>query len=158
MAAVMAEGKTTIYNAACEPYVQQLCNMLNRMGANISGIGSNLLSIQGVKSMHGTEHTLLPDMIEVGSFIGLAAITQSEITIKNAGISHLGIIPDAFRKLGIEMEFRGEDIYIPKQVSYVVDTFIDGSIMTIADAIWPGLTPDLLSVLLLWLPRPKALF
>jgi UDP-N-acetylglucosamine 1-carboxyvinyltransferase len=156
MAAVMAEGKTTIYNAACEPYVQQLCNMLNRMGANISGIGSNLLSIQGVKSMHGTEHSLLPDMIEVGSFIGLAAITQSEITIKNAGISHLGIIPDAFRKLGIEMEFRGADIYIPKQVSYVVDTFIDGSIMTIADAIWPGLTPDLLSVLLVVATQAKG--
>lgn len=156
MAAVMAKGKTTIYNAACEPYVQQLCNMLNRMGAKISGIGSNLLNIEGVKEMHGTEHTLLPDMIEVGSFIGLAALTQSEITIKNAGIAYLGIIPDAFRKLGIQIEFKSEDIFIPQQTSYVVDTFIDGSIMTIADAIWPGLTPDLLSVLLVVATQAKG--
>ena len=147
MAAVKAKGTTTIYNAACEPYVQQLCNMLNRMGAKINGIGSNLLTIEGVDELHGTEHTLLPDMIEVGSFIGLAALTKSEITIKNAGIDHLGIIPDSFAKLGIEMEFNGDDIFIPKQDSYEVETFIDGSIMTISDAIWPGLTPDLLSVL-----------
>lgn len=148
MAAVKAKGKTTIYNAACEPYVQQLCKMLNRMGAKISGIGSNLLNIEGVEELSGTEHTLLPDIIEVGSFIGLAALTRSEITIKNAGIQHLGIIPDAFKKLGIQMTFNGDDIYLPRQKSYTVDTFIDGSIMTIADAIWPGLTPDLLSILL----------
>lgn len=148
MAAVCAKGTSTIYNAACEPYVQQLCDMLNRMGANIKGIGSNLLIIEGVDQLSGTDHTLLPDMIEVGSFIGLAALTKSEITIKNAGIEHLGMIPDAFAKLGIHMEFKGDDIFIPKQESYEVDTFIDGSIMTISDAIWPGLTPDLLSVIL----------
>jgi UDP-N-acetylglucosamine 1-carboxyvinyltransferase len=156
MAAVLAEGTTTIYNAACEPYVQQLCKMLNRMGAKISGIGSNLLTIEGVGELHGTEHQLLPDMIEVGSFIGLAALTQSEITIKNAGIPQLGIIPDSFRKLGIDMEFRGDDIYIPQQDRYEVETFIDGSIMTISDAIWPGLTPDLLSVLLVVATQAKG--
>lgn len=156
MAACLAKGTTTIYNAACEPYVQQLCSMLNRMGARISGIGSNLLTIEGVEKLGGTTHRLLPDMIEVGSFIGLAALTQSEITIKHAGISHLGIIPDAFRKLGIAMEFEGDDIYIPAQSHYEVETFIDGSIMTIADAIWPGLTPDLLSVLLVVATQAKG--
>ncbi len=156
MAATMAKGTTTIYNAACEPYVQQLCRMLNKMGANISGIGSNLLTIKGVESLHGTTHTLLPDMIEVGSFIGLAAITQSDITIKNAGIEHLGIIPDSFRKLGISMEYKGDDIHIPAQHFYEVETFIDGSIMTISDAIWPGLTPDLLSVILVVATQAKG--
>jgi UDP-N-acetylglucosamine 1-carboxyvinyltransferase len=148
MAAVMAEGTTTIYNAACEPYLQQLCSMLNRMGAKISGIGSNLLHIEGVSSLKGTTHRILPDMIEVGSFIGLAAMTQSEITIKNVGLAHLGIIPSTFQRLGIQMEFRGDDIYIPSQELYSIDTFIDGSILTIADQIWPGFTPDLLSVVL----------
>ena len=156
MAAVLAKGTTTIYNAACEPYVQQLCKMLNRMGAKINGIGSNLLIIEGVESLSGTEHRLLPDMIEVGSFIGLAALTKSEITIKNAGIEHLGIIPDAFAKLGIQMDFQRDDIYIPRQESYEVDTFIDGSIMTISDAIWPGLTPDLLSVILVVATQAKG--
>ncbi|MFO0507206.1 MAG: UDP-N-acetylglucosamine 1-carboxyvinyltransferase, partial [Chryseotalea sp.] len=146
MAAVLAKGKTTLYNAACEPYLQQLCLMLNRMGANISGIGSNLLTIEGVSELNGTEHTLLPDMIEIGSFIGLAAMTQSEITIKNCRIDMLGIIPDVFKRLGIKMEFRGDDIYIPSQNIYEIDTFIDGSILTIADAPWPGFTPDLLSI------------
>ena len=144
MAAVLAEGVTTIYNAACEPYLQQLSTMLNRMGARISGVGSNLLTIEGVRSLSGTEHTILPDMIEVGSFIGMAAMTGSEITIKNTGYDKLGIIPDAFRRLGITVEQRGDDIYIPRHDSYEIDTFIDGSIMTIADAPWPGLTPDLL--------------
>ena len=148
MAAVMAEGTTTIYNAACEPYLQQLCKMLNSMGANISGIGSNLLTIEGVSALHGTRHRILPDMIEVGSFIGLAAMTQSEITIKNVGLAHLGIIPSTFQRLGIKMEFRGDDIFIPAQEVYEIDTFIDGSILTIADQIWPGFTPDLLSVVL----------
>lgn len=148
MAAVLAEGTTTLYNAACEPYIQQLCRMLSRMGAKISGIGSNLLNIEGVEALGGTEHRMLPDMIEIGSFIGLAAMTESEITIKNAGIQHLGIIPDVFRKLGIQMEFRGDDIYIPAQSHYEVDTFIDGSILTVADSIWPGFTPDLLSIVL----------
>lgn len=148
MAAVLAEGITTIYNAACEPYLQQLCNMLNRMGAKISGIGSNLLTIQGVKSLNGTEHAMLPDMIEVGSFIGLAAMTQSELTIKNAGIAHLGIIPEKFMQLGIQMEFIGDDIYIPAQEVYQVQTFLDGSILTMSDHPWPGLTPDLLSIIL----------
>lgn len=156
MAAVKAKGITTIYNAACEPYVQQLCEMLNRMGAKIGGIGSNLLTIEGVDELGGTEHTLLPDMIEVGSFIGLAALTKSEITIKNAGVAHLGMIPDAFKKLGIKMEINGDDIHVPKQESYEVDTFIDGSIMTIADAIWPGLTPDLLSVILVVATQAKG--
>ncbi|AFL83103.1 UDP-N-acetylglucosamine 1-carboxyvinyltransferase [Belliella baltica DSM 15883] len=156
MAAVLAEGKTTIYNAACEPYLQQLCEMLNRMGAKITGIGSNLLNIEGVKSLKGTEHTLLPDMIEIGSFIGLAAMTQSEITIKDAQIHRLGIIPDTFRRMGINLEFRGDDIYIPAQKHYIIDTFIDGSILTIADAIWPGFTPDLLSIVLVTATQAKG--
>lgn len=148
MAAVLASGRTTIYNAACEPYIQQLCKMLNSMGAKISGIGSNLLIIDGVDGLGGCSHRMLPDMIEIGSFIGLAAMTGSEITIKDAGIEHLGIIPGVFRRLGINMEFRGDDIHIPAQDHYEIDTFIDGSILTIADAIWPGFTPDLLSVVL----------
>ncbi len=148
MAAVLAEGTTTIYNAACEPYIQQLCNMLNRMGAKISGISSNLLTIEGVASLKGTEHKLLPDMIEIGSFIGLAAMTKSEITIKEVGYDHLGIIPDVFRRLGIQMERRGEDLFIPRQDQYEIESFIDGSILTVSDAIWPGFTPDLLSVIL----------
>ncbi len=148
MAAVLAKGTTSIYNAACEPYLQQLCKMLNSMGAKITGIGSNLLQIDGVSSLKGCNHRLLPDMIEIGSFIGLAAMTASDITIKNAGIEHLGIIPDVFRRLGIQMEFKGDDIHIPAQDHYEIDTFIDGSILTIADAIWPGFTPDLLSVVL----------
>jgi len=148
MAAVLAEGTTTIYNAACEPYLQQLSKMLNRMGANISGIGSNLLTIEGVEKLGGTEHTMLPDMIEIGSFIGLAAMTQSEITIKNCQIPQLGIIPDVFRRLGIQMEFRGDDIYIPAQENYQIESFLDGGMMTIADAPWPGFTPDLLSIVL----------
>ena len=148
MAAVLAQGTTTIYNAACEPYLQQLCKMLNSMGARISGIGSNMLVIEGVSKLIGCSHRMLPDMIEIGSFIGLAAMTASEITIKNAGIEHLGIIPSVFKRLGIQMEFRGDDIFIPAQERYEIDTFIDGSILTIADAIWPGFTPDLLSVVL----------
>ena len=156
MAATMAKGKTTIYNAACEPYLQQLCRMLNAMGAKISGIGSNLLEIEGVDELAGTEHTILPDMIEIGSFIGLAALTQSEVTIKNAGIPHLGIIPYTFQRLGIKMEFRDDDIYIPHQDSYEIDTFIDGSIMTISDAIWPGFTPDLISIALVVATQAKG--
>ncbi len=148
MAAVFAEGTTTIYNAACEPYIQQLCHMLNSMGANISGIGSNLLTVVGVKSLHGTEHRLLPDMIEVGSFIGLAAMVGDGIRIKDVSLKDLGIIPDAFRRLGVKVETDGDDLYIPRQKHYVVDSFIDGTIMTLADAPWPGLTPDLLSVLI----------
>lgn len=148
MAAVMAQGTTTIYNAACEPYVQQLCRMLVSMGAKISGIGSNLLTIEGVSSLHGCFHSILPDMIEVGSFIGLAAMTGSEITIKNVGIEHLGIIPDSFRRLGIVVEQTGDDLHIPANEHYEIESYIDGSIMTIADAPWPGLTPDLLSVFL----------
>jgi UDP-N-acetylglucosamine 1-carboxyvinyltransferase len=148
MAAVLAEGVTHIYNAACEPYIQQLCKMLNRMGAKISGISSNLLTIEGVIKLNGTTHRMLPDMIEIGSFIGLAAMTKSEITIKDVGYEHLGIIPDVFKRLGIKMELRGDDLYIPRQENYEIDTFIDGSILTIADAIWPGFTPDLLSVVL----------
>ncbi|MCE1156023.1 MAG: UDP-N-acetylglucosamine 1-carboxyvinyltransferase [Bacteroidales bacterium] len=148
MAAVLAEGITQIYNAACEPYVQQLCKMLNRMGARISGIGSNLLTIKGVQSLRACNHSLLPDMIEVGSFIGLAAMTGSELTIKNVQYDELGIIPDSFRKLGIVVERRGDDIYVPAQEEYEIESFIDGSIMTLADAPWPGLTPDLLSVFL----------
>jgi UDP-N-acetylglucosamine 1-carboxyvinyltransferase len=148
MAAVMAKGTTTIYNAACEPYIQQLCKMLNRMGARIQGIGSNLLSIEGVDYLGGTEHRMLPDMIEIGSFIGLAAMTQSELTIKNAGIEHLGIIPDKFRQLGIQLEFRGDDIYVPAQEVYEIQTFLDGSVLTIYDHPWPGFTPDLLSIVL----------
>jgi UDP-N-acetylglucosamine 1-carboxyvinyltransferase len=148
MAAVRAEGTTRIYNAACEPYVQQLCRMLNRMGAKIEGIGSNLLVIEGVKDMHGTDHRLLPDMIEVGSFIGMAAMTQSEITIKDVQLKELGIIPRMFTRMGIKMEFRGDDIFIPQQDDYTIQTFIDGSIMTIYDAPWPGFTPDLMSIML----------
>ncbi len=148
MTSVLAEGTTTIYNAACEPYLQQLSKMLNRMGAKISGIGSNLLTIEGVKSLNGCEHRLLPDMIEVGSFIGMAAMTGSEITIKDVAYDELGIIPDSFRRLGIKIEQQGDDIFIPQQDSYTIESFIDGSIMTIADAPWPGLTPDLLSVFL----------
>jgi UDP-N-acetylglucosamine 1-carboxyvinyltransferase len=148
MAAVMAEGITTIYNAACEPYLQQLSKMLNRMGAKIGGVGSNLLTIEGVAELGGTEHTMLPDMIEIGSFIGLAAMTQSEITIKNCQIPELGIIPDVFKRLGIQMEFRGDDIHIPQQELYQVETFLDGGMMTVADAPWPGFTPDLLSIVL----------
>lgn len=149
MAAVLAEGKTAIYNAACEPYLQQLCKMLNRMGAKISGVGSNLLEIEGVKSLSGTDHTILPDMIEIGSWIGLAAMTKSEITIKNVSWENLGIIPNTFRKLGITLEKRGDDIYIPKHENgYEIQNYIDGSILTIADAPWPGFTPDLLSIVL----------
>lgn len=148
MASVLAEGKTTIYNAACEPYIQQLCTMLNNMGAKISGIGSNLLAIEGVKALHGTNHKVLPDMIEVGSFIGLAVMVGDGIRIKDAGISQLGIIPDIFRRLGVKMKIEGDDIIVPRQQHYVIDSFIDGTIMTLADAPWPGLTPDLLSVLI----------
>ena len=148
MAAVMAKGTTTIYNAACEPYIQQLCHMLNRMGAHISGIGSNLLTIVGVDRLHGTDHRLLPDMIEVGSFIGMAAMCGNGVRIKDVSVKDLGIIPDAFRRLGVEVQTEGDDLYIPYQEHYIVDSFIDGTIMTLADAPWPGLTPDLLSVLI----------
>lgn len=156
MAAVMAKGRTTIYNAACEPYVQQLCRMLVSMGAKIEGIGSNLLYIDGVSELNGCTHTILPDMIEIGSFIGMAAMTASEITIKNTSYNNLGIIPDSFRRLGIKLERIGDDIFIPHQEHYEIETFIDGSIMTIADAIWPGLTPDLLSVLLVTATQAKG--
>jgi UDP-N-acetylglucosamine 1-carboxyvinyltransferase len=156
MAAVLAKGRTTIYNAACEPYIQQLCRMLVSMGARIEGIGSNLLYIDGVTGMKGCTHVILPDMIEIGSFIGMAAITGSEITIKNTGYDNLGIIPDSFRRLGINLERRGDDIYIPSQEHYEIETFIDGSIMTISDAIWPGLTPDLLSVFLVIATQAKG--
>ena len=156
MTAVLAKGKTTIYNAACEPYIQQLCRMLNRMGAKIEGIASNLLTIEGVDELHGTDHTILPDMIEVGSFIGMAAMTKSELTIKNVSHENLGIIPDSFRRLGIKMEQRGDDIHVPAQDTYQIESFIDGSIMTIADAPWPGLTPDLLSVLLVVATQAKG--
>ena len=156
MAAVMAKGFTTIYNAACEPYLQQLCKMLNRMGARISGIASNLLTIEGVRELHGTEHTLLPDMIEVGSFIGLAAMTRSELTIRNVSFENLGIIPAQFARLGIRFEQHGDDIYIPQQEHYRIENFMDGSIMTIADAPWPGLTPDLLSVFLVVATQAKG--
>ena len=148
MAAVLAKGTTTIYNAACEPYLQQLCKMLNRMGASIDGVGSNLLRIHGVERLRGTEHRILPDMIEVGSFIGMAAINRSDITIKDVSWNDLGIIPDAFRRLGVNLEQRGDDIHVPAQESYEIESFLDGSIMTLADAPWPGLTPDLLSVML----------
>lgn len=148
MAAVLAEGTTTIYNAACEPYIQQLCHMLNGMGANISGIASNLITIVGVKELHGTEHRILPDMIEVGSFIGMAAMVGEGVRIKDCAVRELGIIPDAFRRLGVKIKVDGDDLFIPKQPHYVVDSFIDGTIMTLADAPWPGLTPDLLSVLI----------
>ncbi|WP_207536058.1 UDP-N-acetylglucosamine 1-carboxyvinyltransferase [Desertivirga arenae] len=156
MAAVLAKGTTTIYNAACEPYLQQLCKMLNRMGAKISGISSNLLTIEGVERLGGTEHRLLPDMIEIGSFIGLAAMTGSEITIKDVQYDELGIIPNVFRRLGINLERRGDDIFIPAQESYEIDTFIDGSILTIADAPWPGFTPDLLSIVLVVATQAKG--
>jgi len=156
MAAVLAKGTTTIYNAACEPYLQQLCKMLNRMGAKISGIGSNLLTIEGVTQLNGTEHTMLPDMIEIGSFIGMAAMTGSEITIKNCSIPNLGIIPEIFKRLGVKLEFRGDDIYVPAQEHYEIESFIDGSIMTIADAPWPGFTPDLISVILVVATQAKG--
>jgi UDP-N-acetylglucosamine 1-carboxyvinyltransferase len=156
MAAVLAKGTTTLYNAACEPYIQQLSNMLNRMGAKISGIGSNLLTIEGVERLGGTEHTMLPDMIEIGSFIGMAAMTGSELTIKNVRIDMLGMIPDVFRRLGIKLEIRGDDIYVPRQDSYQIESFIDGSIMTIADAPWPGFTPDLLSIVLVTAIQAKG--
>ena len=156
MTAVMAEGKTTIYNAACEPYLQQLCQMLNSMGAKITGVGSNLLHIEGVKNLAGCTHRILPDMIEIGSFIGLAAITQSEITIKNVNYEKLGVIPSVFSKLGIKMERRGDDIYIPAQESYEIQNFIDGSILTISDAPWPGFTPDLLSIVLVVASQAKG--
>jgi len=148
MAAVFAKGTTTIYNAACEPYLQQLCHLLNQMGANISGIGSNLLTIVGVKGLHGAEHTILPDMIEVGSFIGMAAMCGDGVRIKNVSVSNLGIIPDAFRRLGVKIKVDGDDLIIPRQRHYEIQSFIDGTIMTLADAPWPGLTPDLLSVLI----------
>ncbi len=156
MAAVMATGKTTLYNAACEPYIQQLCKMLVQMGAKISGIGSNLLHIEGVEYLTGTEHTLLPDMIEIGSFIGLAAMTQSEITIKNAQIKELGIIPDVFKKLGIQLVYHNDDIIVPVQKHYEIESFIDGSVMTISDAIWPGFTPDLISIILVVATQAKG--
>ena len=156
MAAVLAKGKTTIYNAACEPYLQQLCKMLNRMGAKISGIASNLLTIEGVEELHGCTHRALPDMIEVGSFIGMAAMTQSELTIKNVSYENLGIIPQQFARMGIRFEQRGDDIYIPSQEHYEIESFLDGSIMTIADAPWPGLTPDLLSILLVVATQAKG--
>lgn len=156
MASVFAEGTTTIYNAACEPYVQQLCRMLNRMGARISGIASNLLTIEGVRELGGTEHTLLPDMIEVGSFIGMAAMTRSELTIKDVSYDNLGIIPAQFSRMGIRFEQRGDDIYIPQQDHYSIESFIDGSIMNIADAPWPGLTPDLLSIFLVVATQAKG--
>jgi len=156
MAAVLAKGRTTIYNAACEPYIQQLCRMLVSMGAKIEGIGSNLLHIDGVSGLTGCTHTILPDMIEIGSFIGMAAMTESEITIKNTSFDNLGLIPDSFLRLGINLERRGDDIFIPRQTHYEIETFIDGSIMTISDAIWPGLTPDLLSVLLVTATQAKG--
>lgn len=156
MAAVLTKGTTTIYNAACEPYLQQLCKMLNSMGANIQGVGSNLLTIEGVEELGGCEHTMLPDMIEIGSFIGLAAMTQSEITIKNCKIKELGIIPKTFEKLGIKMEFRGDDIHIPEQSNYEINTLIDGSILTIYDAPWPGFTPDLISIILVTAIQAKG--
>jgi UDP-N-acetylglucosamine 1-carboxyvinyltransferase len=156
MAAVMAKGETTIFNAACEPYLLQLCEMLNRMGAKISGVGSNLLRIQGVEQLKGTEHTMLPDMIEIGSFIGLAAMTKSAVTIKNVNFMSLGLIPEVFSRLGIKLEKRGDDIFIPEQESYTVETFMDGSIMTIADAPWPGFTPDLISIALVTATQAKG--
>ncbi|MCC3156800.1 UDP-N-acetylglucosamine 1-carboxyvinyltransferase [Hymenobacter sp. 15J16-1T3B] len=156
MGAVLAEGTTTIYNAACEPYLQQLCKMMVRMGANIQGIGSNLLVIEGVKTLGGTEHRMLPDMIEIGSFIGLAAMTGSEITIKDCAIPELGLIPDTFRKLGIQLEFRGDDIYVPAQDRYEIATYLDGSILTVSDHTWPGFTPDLLSIVLVVATQAKG--
>ena len=156
MAAVLAKGTTTVYNAACEPYIQQLCKMLNRMGAKISGISSNLLTIEGVEVLGGTEHTCLPDMIEIGSWIGLAAMTKSELTIKNVSWENLGVIPDVFKKLGIKLERRNDDIYIPAQENYEIERFIDGSILTISDAPWPGFTPDLLSIILVIATQAKG--
>lgn len=156
MAAVYAEGTTTIYNAACEPYIQQLCKMLVRMGAKINGIGSNLLVIDGVTTLHGTSHSMLPDMIEVGSFIGLAAMTQSEITIKNAGIKDLGVIPEIFRKMGVQVIEQGDDLYIPAQEEYEISTFMDGSILTVYDSPWPGFTPDLMSIILVLAIQAKG--
>ncbi|WP_114751469.1 UDP-N-acetylglucosamine 1-carboxyvinyltransferase [Pleomorphovibrio marinus] len=156
MAAVLAKGKTTIYNAACEPYLQQLCQILIQMGAKITGVGSNLLHIEGVTSLNGTSHTLLPDMIEIGSFIGMAAMTKSDITIKNVRLEKLGIIPEMFRRMGIKMEINGDDIRIPPQDHYEIETFIDGSILTVADAIWPGFTPDLLSIILVTATQAKG--
>ena len=156
MAAVLAQGTTVIYNAACEPYLQQLCKMLNSMGARISGIASNLLTIEGVEELHGTEHTILPDMIEIGSFIGMAAMTRSSITIKDVSWDNLGIIPESFRRLGIKLEQRGDDIFVPAQEKYCIDTYLDGSIMTVADAPWPGLTPDLISVMLVVATQSKG--
>jgi len=156
MAAALAKGKTRIYNAACEPYLQQLCKMLNRMGANISGIGSNLLTIEGVEHLRGTEHTMLPDMVEIGSWIGLAAMTKSEITIKNVNWNQLGVIPNTFRKLGIQLEQSDDDIFIPAQENYKIQKFIDGSILTISDAPWPGFTPDLLSIILVVATQAKG--
>ena len=156
MAAVLAEGNTTIYNAACEPYIQQLCKMLNNMGAKISGAGSNRIIIEGVDKLKGTEHTILPDMIEVGSFIGLAAMTQSDIVIKNAGLQHLGVIPERFKQLGIKMNFSGDDIHIPEQEIYEIETFLDSSMLTISDHPWPGLTPDLISIILVVATQAKG--
>ncbi|WP_027377176.1 UDP-N-acetylglucosamine 1-carboxyvinyltransferase [Kaistella palustris] len=156
MAAALAKGKTRIYNAACEPYLQQLCKMLNRMGAKITGIGSNLLTVEGVEKLGGTEHTMLPDMVEIGSWIGLAAMTKSEITIKNVNWNELGVIPNTFRKLGIDLEQRGDDIYIPAQENYKIQKFIDGSILTVSDAPWPGFTPDLLSIVLVVASQAKG--
>ena len=156
MAAVLAKGKTSIYNAACEPYLQQLCKMLNRMGANITGIGSNLLIVEGVDKLNGTEHKMLPDMVEIGSWIGLAAMTKSEITIKDVNWNELGVIPNTFRKLGIQLEQRGDDIYIPSQENYKIQKFIDGSILTVSDAPWPGFTPDLLSIILVVATQAKG--
>lgn len=156
MAAAKASGTTTIYNAACEPYIQQLCRMLNSMGAHITGIASNLLTIEGVDTLHGTHHVILPDMIEVGSFIGIAAMTSSELTIKNVSWENLGIIPHSFRRLGVKLEKRGDDMFIPKQEHYEIERFMDGSILTLADAIWPGLTPDLLSVMLVVATQAKG--
>jgi UDP-N-acetylglucosamine 1-carboxyvinyltransferase len=156
MAAVMAEGTTTIYNAACEPYLQQLCKMLNHMGTNISGVGSNMLTIKGVDKLNGTEHHILPDMIEIGSFIGLAAMTQSDITIRNVGLEHLGVIPDRFRQLGIQMNITGDDIHIPGQELYEIQTYMDGGVLTIYDHPWPGLTPDLLSIILVVATQAKG--
>ena len=156
MTAVLAEGITTIYNAACKPYLQQLCKMLNRMGAKITGIGSNLLKIEGVEKLGGTEHRILPDMIEIGSFIGMAAMTKSEITIKNVSYDNLGVIPNVFKKMGIALERNGDDIYIPAQDEYLIESYIDGSILTVADAPWPGFTPDLLSIILVTATQAKG--
>ena len=158
MTAVMAQGETIIYNAACEPYIQQLCKMLNSMGANITGVGSNLIKIQGVKHLSGCTHKILPDMIEIGSFIGLAALTKSEITIKNVEYQQLGIIPNVFKKLGIKIQLKGDDIFIPSQENYEIKSFIDGSILTISDAPWPGLTPDLLSIILVVASQAKEAY